>query len=68
MLTRKEAEAKIAELLAQIKDVVTNSEPWNGLPPDDQILCAGINNASAWAFVLGPHDVGEVIAVDVRGD
>lgn len=68
MLTRKEAEAKIAELLAQIKDVVTNSEPWNVLPPDDQILCAGINNASAWAFVLGPHDVGEVIAVDVRGD
>ena len=67
MLTRKEAEVKIAELLAQIKEIITNSEPWKELPEDDQILCAGINNVSAWAFVLGPQDRGEVIAVDVRG-
>ena len=67
MLTRKEAEEKIRELLAQIKEVVTNSEPWRALPEDDRILCAGVNPTSAWAFVLGPQDAGEVIAVDVRG-
>ena len=67
MLTRKEAEAKIGELLAQIKEVVTRSEPWNSIPEDDRILCAGVNPTSAWAFVLGPQDAGEVIAVDVRG-
>ena len=67
MLTRKEAEDKIGELLTQIKEIVTNSEPWKALPEDEQILCAGINNVSAWAFVLDPQDRGEVIAVDVRG-
>ena len=67
MLTRKEAEAIIARCLTEIRETLNSCEPWKELPEDDQILCAGINNVSAWAFVLGPQDRGEVIAVDVRG-
>lgn len=66
MLTRKEAEAKLHELLKQMQEVVKSCDVWNNLPEDDKMLCAGLTDFSAWAFVMdGSRE--EVLSVDVRG-
>ena len=66
MLTRKEAEAKLHELLKQMQEVVKSCDVWNKLPEDAKMMCAGLTDTSAWAFVM--DDKREwVIDVDVRG-
>lgn len=66
MLTRKEAEAKLHELLKQMQNVVKSCDVWAKMPEDDRMLCAGLTDFSAWAFVMdGSRE--EVLSVDVRG-
>ena len=68
MLTRKEAEAIIARCLTEIRETLNSCEPWNDLPEDDRIFCAGADPKKAWGFVLnagGSNEYnGEVISVD----
>ena len=66
MLTKEEAEAKLHELLKQMQDVVKRCDVWNALPEDDKLLCAGLSDFSAWAFVMDGNRK-EVLTVDVRG-
>ena len=62
MLTRKEAEEKIARSLAEIRETLANSEPWNEIPESDRIFNAGGDGERAWLFVLRGYG-NEVIDV-----